>query len=36
VNEVASFREFFDLVGMPEVQAMEARYGVADAARARY
>jgi 2-methylisocitrate lyase-like PEP mutase family enzyme len=36
VNEVASFREFFDLMGMPEVQAMEARYGVADGARTRY
>ncbi len=35
-GEVASFREFFDLMGMPEVQAMEARYGVDDAARARY
>lgn len=35
-GEVASFREFFDLMGMPEVQAMEARYGVDDSARARY
>lgn len=35
-NEVASFREFFDLMGMSEVQAMEARYGVDDSARARY
>jgi len=35
-DEVASFREFFDLLGMPEVQAMEARYGVHESARARY
>ena len=35
-DEVASFREFFDLMGMPEVQAMEARYGVDESARARY
>jgi hypothetical protein len=36
VGEVASFREFFDLMGMPEVAELEARYGVADDARARY
>jgi 2-methylisocitrate lyase-like PEP mutase family enzyme len=35
-KEVPSFREFFDLLGMPEVQEMEARYGVAGKARARY
>ena len=35
-GEVANFREFFDLMGMPEVQAMEARYGVDESARARY
>ncbi len=35
-DEVANFREFFDLMGMPEVQAMEARYGVDESARARY
>lgn len=35
-DEVASFREFFDLMGMPEVQAMEARYGVDESVRARY
>ena len=35
-NEVASFREFFDLVGMQEVQALESRYGLAEDARARY
>jgi len=36
VNEVASFREFFDLVGMQEVQALETRYGIAEETRARY
>jgi len=35
-NEVASFREFFDLVGMQEVQALESRYGIAEETRARY
>lgn len=35
-GEVASFREFFDLVGMPEVQALEASYGVAEKARVGY
>ena len=35
-NEVASFREFFDLVGMQEVQALETRYGIAEETRARY
>jgi len=35
-QEVPSFKEFFDLLGMPEVQEMEARYGVAEKARARY
>ncbi len=35
-NEVASFREFFDLMGMPEVQALEAKYGVNEDARAKY
>ena len=35
-GQVASFREFFDLVGMPEVQALEARYGVAEETRTRY
>jgi 2-methylisocitrate lyase-like PEP mutase family enzyme len=33
---VPSFKEFFDLVGMDEVQALEARYDVAEAARAKY
>ena len=35
-NEVASFREFFDLVGMQEVQALESHYGLAEDTRARY
>jgi 2-methylisocitrate lyase-like PEP mutase family enzyme len=35
-REVPSFREFFDLLGMPEVQELEARYGVAESARAKY
>jgi 2-methylisocitrate lyase-like PEP mutase family enzyme len=34
--QVPSFKEFFDLVGMDEVQALEARYGVEEAARAKY
>jgi 2-methylisocitrate lyase-like PEP mutase family enzyme len=34
--EVASFREFFDLMGMPEVQELEARYSVDEKARVRY
>jgi 2-methylisocitrate lyase-like PEP mutase family enzyme len=36
VSEVASFTEFFDLLGMPEVQRLEERYGVPEEARARY
>jgi len=35
-GEVPSFKEFFDLLGMPEVQDLEARYGVDETARARY
>jgi 2-methylisocitrate lyase-like PEP mutase family enzyme len=35
-REVPSFREFFDLLGMTEVQELEARYGVAESARAKY
>ena len=35
-GEVPSFKEFFDLLGMPEVQEMEARYGVDAKARTRY
>jgi 2-methylisocitrate lyase-like PEP mutase family enzyme len=34
--QLPSFKEFFDLVGMDEVQALEARYGVEEAARAKY
>ena len=36
VGEVASFTEFFDLLGMPEVQRLEERYGVPEEARAGY
>jgi len=35
-KEVPSFKEFFDLLGMPEVQEMEARYGVEESSRAKY
>lgn len=35
-GDLPSFREFFDLLGMQEVQALEARYGVDDKARAKY
>jgi 2-methylisocitrate lyase-like PEP mutase family enzyme len=35
-KEVPSFKEFFDLLGMPEVQELEARYGVDADARVRY
>ncbi|MFN0302985.1 MAG: oxaloacetate decarboxylase [Burkholderiales bacterium] len=35
-NELPSFREFFDLLGMNEVQALESRYGVDEKARAQY
>ena len=36
LDEIASFREFFDLMGMDEVQALEAQYAVSDEARVRY
>ena len=36
MNEIASFTEFFDLLGMGEVQRLEERYGVAEEARAGY
>jgi 2-methylisocitrate lyase-like PEP mutase family enzyme len=36
VNDVANFREFFDLVGMGEVQALEAKYDIPEASRAGY
>ena len=35
-KEVPTFQEFFDLLGMPEVQALEARYGVSEDARVKY
>src|SRR5277367_3177424 len=35
-NELPNFREFLDLMGMQEVETLEARYGVPDAARAKY
>jgi 2-methylisocitrate lyase-like PEP mutase family enzyme len=35
-NEVATFSEFFDLVGMPEVQELEGRYGVPEESRVKY
>lgn len=35
-SEVPSFQEFFDLLGMPEVQELEARYGVEESSRAKY
>jgi len=35
-REVPSFQEFFDLLGMAEVQELEARYGVAESSRAKY
>ena len=35
-GEVPSFKEFFDLLGMPEVQALEASYGIDERARVRY
>ena len=35
-NEVASFTEFFDLLGMPEVQRLEALYGTPEETRVKY
>lgn len=35
-QDVPSFKEFFDLLGMAEVQELEARYGVDAKARVRY
>jgi 2-methylisocitrate lyase-like PEP mutase family enzyme len=35
-KDVPSFKDFFDLLGMPEVQDLEARYGVDEDARAKY
>lgn len=36
VQDVASFKEFFDLMGMKDVQEMEARYGVDEKSRVKY
>ena len=36
VDDIASFREFFDLMGMKQVQVMEARYGIDEATRVDY
>jgi len=36
VNELPNFRQFFDLMGMPEVQALEARYGIDEAKRIQF
>jgi len=35
-SEVPSFKEFFDLLGMPDIQALEASYGIDEGARVRY
>ncbi|HWD23528.1 MAG TPA: oxaloacetate decarboxylase [Burkholderiales bacterium] len=35
-KHVPSFKEFFDLLGMPEVQELEARYGIDEKARVKY
>jgi 2,3-dimethylmalate lyase len=35
-KDVPSFKEFFDLLGMAEVQDLEARYGVEESSRAKY
>ncbi len=35
-TDLPSFREFFDLLGMNEVQALESRYGVDEKSRAQY
>jgi len=36
VPQVASFKEFFDLMGMKDVQELEARYGVDEKSRVQY
>jgi 2,3-dimethylmalate lyase len=36
MNEIATFREFFDLLGMEEVQKLEAKYTVSENARVGY
>lgn len=35
-KDVPSFKEFFDLLGMAEVQELEARYGISEEARVKY
>ena len=35
-KRIASFQEFFDLVGMREVQAAEAKYGIDEKTRVAY
>jgi len=35
-RDLPSFKEFFDLLGMAEVQDLEARYGVEESSRAKY
>jgi 2-methylisocitrate lyase-like PEP mutase family enzyme len=35
-KDVPSFKEFFDLLGMAEVQDLEARYGVEESSRVKY
>jgi 2-methylisocitrate lyase-like PEP mutase family enzyme len=35
-RQVPTFKEFFDLLGMPDVQALEASYGIDEGARVRY
>ena len=35
-NQLPGFRDFFDLMGMPEVQALEARYGIDEGKRVQY
>jgi len=35
-KDLPSFQEFFDLLGMPEVQDLEARYGIDEKARVKY
>jgi NADPH-dependent ferric siderophore reductase len=36
IGRIASFRDLFDLMGMPKVRELESRYGVDESAQARY
>jgi len=36
LGRIASFRDLFDLMGMPQVRELESRYGVSESAKARY